>query len=209
MVSQSFTSPRIFLNWGWFTMVRNHRFTLPNCALKLGSITCKANHIYHFNVLFVEKMSTPHPLKCSFLNTLSLWESHFLFMLFHIISFSAILMTLLGWAKRLHASLFKVTPSSSWDFPPDSCYSFRLLRRERNYAKYILIVKYFAPKQSKMTHYWLRSWSLDPEFTALIKSQNTFKLFIWGFESLSEQPWKACMQTTQSTVQEKFLDNLA
>ena len=96
-------------------------------------------------------------------------------------------------------------------FPPDPCYSFRFLRRERNYAKYILIVKYFAHKQSKMTHYWLRSWSLDPEFTALIKSQNTFKLFIWGFESLAEQPWKACMQTTQSTVQEKFLwlDNLA
>ena len=117
MVSQSFTSPRIFLNWGWFTMVRNHRFTLPNCALKLGSITCKANHIYHFNVLFVEKMSTPHPLKCSFLNTLSLWESHFVFMLCHIISFGAIFTALLGWAKRLHASLFNVTPSSSWDFP--------------------------------------------------------------------------------------------
>ena len=91
MVSQSFTSPRIFLNWGWFTMVRNHRFTLPNCALKLGSITCKANHIYHFNVLFAEKMSTPHPLKCSFLNTPSLWESHFLFIYFisfHLVLFS-------------------------------------------------------------------------------------------------------------------------
>lgn len=91
MVSQSFTSPRIFLNWGWFTMVRNHRFTLPNCALKLGSITCKANHIYHFNVLFAEKMSTPHPLKCSFLNTYPS-ENHIFcscyFISFHLVLFS-------------------------------------------------------------------------------------------------------------------------
>ena len=70
-------------------------------------------------------------------------------------------------------------------FPPDSCYSFRLLRRERNYAKYILIVKYFAHEQSKMTRYWLKSWSLDPEFTALIAGPQHLlkgcKLFIWGF----------------------------
>ena len=53
-------------------------------------------------------------------------------------------------------------------FPPDSSYSFRLLRIERNYAKYILIVKYFAHEQSKMTHYGLESRFLDSEFTALI-----------------------------------------
>lgn len=205
MVSQSFTSPRIFLNWGWFTMVRNHRFTLPNCALKLGSITCKANHIYHFNVLFAEKMSTPHPLKCSFLNTLSLWESHFLFMLFHIISFGAIPMTLLGWTKKVTCQSFQGYSQQFMRFPPNSCYSFRLLRRKRNYKKYILIVKYFAHEQSKMTNYGLESRSLNPEFNALIKGQNTFKLFIWGFESLVEPPWKAYMQTTQSTVQENFL----
>ena len=124
-------------------MVRNHRFTLPNCALKLGSITCKANHIYHFNVLFAEKMSTPHPLKCSFLNTYPS-ENH-IFCSSYFISFHLPCQSFQGYSQQFMR------------FPPDSCYSFRLLRRERNYAKYILIVKYFAHEQSKMTHYWLRS----------------------------------------------------
>ena len=138
-------------------MVRNHRFTLPNCALKLGSITCKANHIYHFNVLFAEKnVYTPptkvlffeHPIPLRITFFVHAISYHFIWCYSHDPSWVS---------KKATCQSFQGYSQQFVRFPPDPCYSFRFLRRERNYAKYILIVKYFTHKQSKMTHYWLRS----------------------------------------------------